>query len=306
MSARVPLKAVAAAAQVSVATASLALSGDHRVAPATREKVERAARSLGYVRDPVLSSLAGGRFRHTGKPIVIAVSTGQVGWNTPFQQRALEMGMTLHQLPADIADPGAEAKAMGAAAVVLNRRGMDAAAIAALPLPAVLWEDESPDEPVVDLIETHEWWAGTTGAINRMRAAGFKRTGVVLTPAEPRHWHDDVRLAAARSMGALVLETRHDDGDLKRFIAAKKPDAILGGISWAYSAMQRIGVQLPFASMIVLEGPWFDAMAGWVTDQDSRARMTLELIEQRLRYGPRPPRRIIIPPHWRDGGTLRR
>ena len=70
-------------------------------------------------------------------------------------------------------------------------------------------------------------------------------------------------------------------------------------------ALQQCGIRLPLASLIVHEDRWFSHVAGWVPDQDHRGQVTLELIETRLRYGPRPPRRIIIPPHWQDGQTLR-
>ncbi|MFK4835169.1 LacI family DNA-binding transcriptional regulator [Microbacterium sp. ZW T2_14] len=57
MPSRVSLAAVAAAAGVSVATASRALSGRGDLAPATRRRVLATARALGYARDPA----AGGR-----------------------------------------------------------------------------------------------------------------------------------------------------------------------------------------------------------------------------------------------------
>jgi hypothetical protein len=305
MSARVALKHVAAAANVSLATASLALSGDSRVANATRERVTQAAQRLGYVRDPLLSSLAGGHFRHAGKPILIATGINASDVLPQFQRQAVAMGMALHPMSGDPASMIAEALAVEATALVLRRRGMDAAAIAALPLPSVLWEDETPDEPIVDLVETHEWWACTTGTITRLRAAGFQRPCVVLTPANPRHWHDDVRLAAARSLAVPTLETHALTTDLPGFFTTYAPDVVIGGVASPLSAMRELGIALPFAAMLILDDAWIPNVSGWVIDQESRGRMTLELIEQRLRYGPRPPRRIIIPPRWREGSTLR-
>ena len=46
------LKAVAAQAEVSIATASRALSGHPRVDPQTRDRVRQAAAAIGYRRTP--------------------------------------------------------------------------------------------------------------------------------------------------------------------------------------------------------------------------------------------------------------
>lgn len=57
---------VARAAGVSTATVSRALSGAGHVSPATRERVRRAARELGYVVSSSASGLATGRTRNVG------------------------------------------------------------------------------------------------------------------------------------------------------------------------------------------------------------------------------------------------
>ena len=293
---------VAESAQVSIATASLALAGDSRVALTTRKRVETAAHSLGYVRDIVLSSLAGGRFRHAGKPIIIATMLNDAEMDLEFQREAIRMqiGMVLHPMRDELATCLATAQEIGAKALVLHRRGMNAAFIANLPLPAVLWEDENPGELTMDVVELHEWWGSVTGAVQRLQAAGFRRIGVVLTPASPRHWHDDVRLAAVNSCGLANCET-HEASELSAFIQGYRPDAVLGGSPWVGAELTRLQVEVPFASLIVPPGPWHQSMAGWVPNVVCRQQVTLELIEQRLRYGPRSPRRIIVPPIWRPG-----
>jgi hypothetical protein len=304
MSTRITLRMVANKAGVSQATASLVLSGARRVSAETHDRVARAAHDLGYVRDLYMASLAGGRFRHQGKPIVIAVCIDQASWLEPFRCQASGMGMSLYPIPNDMSNMQAAAHEARASAIVLNLRGIDQAVVSTLTTPTVLWEDESPDELVVDVIETHEWWASVRGALLRLRTAGYRRPGVVLTPAQPRHWHDDARLAAARSLGACVLETSHSDSDLLHFIESERPDVLLGTVTWSYSALHRLGIRMPFAAMIISQEESFNGMTGWVTDQQGRGRTTLEMIEQRLRYGARSPRRTIIPPTWRVGKSL--
>ena len=57
------IRDVAKMAGVSVSTVSLAFSSPHRLRPETLEKVHEAARTAGYVGDPVARSLAGGSSR---------------------------------------------------------------------------------------------------------------------------------------------------------------------------------------------------------------------------------------------------
>ncbi|MDN4482230.1 LacI family DNA-binding transcriptional regulator [Demequina lignilytica] len=60
------IQQVADLARVSTATVSRALAGKPSVSAATRERVEEAARSLGYVASATASSLASGRTRNIG------------------------------------------------------------------------------------------------------------------------------------------------------------------------------------------------------------------------------------------------
>lgn len=302
MPGRAALKDVAQASGVSVSTASLALAGDRRVAAATARRVREAAEQLGYVRDPVRSSLASGRFRHTGKPVCIAASVGHD--EAALRDQATAMRMGVRPVNGSLSEIIARARGMGAAALVVNQRGAEPGLLAAAGLPVVLWEDEGPPDPGVDLIETCEWWTATGEAVARLRAAGWRRPVAVLIEAAPRHWHDDVRSAACATAGIPTLEWDRRDDTLLAFLAEHQADAVIGLHSHVHNSLGRLGRRLPFAALIVHEGPWFAGLAGWLPDTRSRCRVTLELIEMRLRYGPRPPRRIVIPPRWRDAASL--
>lgn len=305
MTARISLKDVAAAAGVSVSTASLALAGDARVAAATRERTVKAAQALGYVRDPLISGLASRRFRHAGKPIVVAASTDEGGTIANLNRLAGPMGMTIVPCPGHQEGLGERLARMEAAALVVNRRKWDVHGLAALPIPVVLWEDEGLTALEVDIVETCEWWSATIDAVARLRAAGFKRPVALTHEATPRHWHDDVRKAAFRATGVPLLETGAPYDDVPAFVAKHRPDAIIGLVRSLLEHLRRLRIHLPFASLILDGSPWCDGVAGWVWDYEHRSQVTLELIEQRLRYGQRPPRRIIVPPRWRDAPSLR-
>lgn len=308
MAGRTSLKDIATATGMSVSTVSLALSGDLRVSAQTRLRIRAAADKLGYVRDPILASIASGRFRHPGKPVCIAVSTEGNGWLAMLRPQAEAMGMSVRGLDGAIETLVERTQEIGATALVLNRRNVDLALVAGSPLPVVLWEDEGPANPPVDLVETCEWWTATVGAIERIRAAGYRAPAALLTPATPRHWHDDIRLAAVTSMNLPALEllsSERDDAEVvASFVATHQPDALLVGLAKHGYLLERCGVKLPFASLIMLESPWSAHVSGWMPDQAHRGQVTLELIEQRLRYGPRSPRRIVIPPRWQVGQTL--
>lgn len=304
MAGRVSLKDIATETGVSVSTVSLALAGDRRVTASTRDRIRAAADKLGYVRDPILASLAAGRFRHAGKPVRIAVNLENSGWSNLLRQQAEAMGMTASPLDGPVARIQALAVEQGAAALVINRRGVDVSLLSGSALPTVLWEDEGPAAPPVDLVETCEWWTATAGAIERVRAAGHRNPVAVLTPARPRHWHDDIRLACAQAMGVPTYEWRGDDAEAAAFVIRHKADALVVGMPHVHEHLQKQGVHLPLASLIVHADPWFAQYAGWKPDQEHRGQVTLEIIEQRLRYGPRPPRRIVIPPQWQDGKSL--
>lgn len=301
---RVSLKQVAQAAGVSISTASMALSGQGRVNAETRAKVAACAHDLGYVRDPFLSSLAGGRFRHQGRAAIIACWISEAHWLQDLIARGAAMGMTVRQVAGPLAEIPHQVATMGASALVVHARGIDPAAFAQLAVPCVLWSDENPADLLVDVIETCDWWAATSAAIVKVGELGYRRPAMVLTPARPHHWHDDLRLAVSAQMGVPALEWDRTPAALAAFIERQRPDVVIGGIPHVHEDLEKLGLHLPFASLIVLDIPYFANIAGWVIDQPHRNQVTLEVIEQRLRYGQRPPRRLVIPPLWREARSL--
>ncbi|HAT10248.1 MAG TPA: hypothetical protein DCS97_06585 [Planctomycetes bacterium] len=303
MARRISLKDIAVVAQVSTATVSLALAGDGRVAAATRSRVQQIADQMGYHRDPMLSSLASHHFRHTGKPITVAVDLVDADWLASFRRAAEIMGMHVLPVVGDPAKLGKIAESQGASALVVMRR-MDHATAAKFPLPTILWEDEDPTEHLVDVVVTHDWWLAVAGVRRHMRRCGYHRPALVCLPAEPRHWNDEVRLMAARAMDLPVIEWDFKARSMTGFIRKHRPDVLVGAYAPLWPALTSQGIHLPFAGLQVNSWNKDDGVAGWLVDQDRRCRSTLELIETRLRYGPRPPQRVILSPQWRHGPSL--
>lgn len=304
MTARTTLKDVAREAGVSVSAASLALAGSVRIPPATRQRICAAAASLGYVRDQSQASAAAGHFRHAGKPALIAAWLEDPRTLAKLRQLAADRGMCVRAVNPGPAGLGAAVAALSAAAVVVQRRDLPSAGLGPLAVPVVMWCDEGEGDPHADLIETCEWWTASRQALARVRAAGYRRPLAVLMPASPPHWHDEVRLAALRSAGLPVLEWDRRPQSLLAFVDRHRPDAVIGGTIHVLRALQSAGRVLPFAALITFDTPWHRACAGWREDPGRRLGLTLELIEQRLRYGGRTPCRIIIAPCWQEGASL--
>lgn len=65
---RVTMADVASKVGVSRIAVSMALRDHHRISLATRKKVQRVAREMGFAPDPLLSALASAR-RHKRAPI---------------------------------------------------------------------------------------------------------------------------------------------------------------------------------------------------------------------------------------------
>ena len=82
MQTRVTLRAVAARAGVHHTTASRALKGDPRVCAETLAKIKAIAEEMGYMPDPMLSSL--NAYRHATKD---SQYHGTVAWITNFPTR---------------------------------------------------------------------------------------------------------------------------------------------------------------------------------------------------------------------------
>ena len=303
---RVSLKDIARITNVSVSLVSLALAGDGRVAAATRQRIEQVAHEQGYVRSPLLSGLASSRFRHTGKPAIVAVIGSPMDGTAELAHHCQAMGMAIREVPRLPADElTVRLRELEAVALVVQCRGVDLAFLAQLTIPVVVWQDDHPGELVVDVVDFADWWGTTIATLAQVKRMGYRKPVFINVPAIPRHWQDDVRLSAARLHGVPVCETNLKDGpEIVRFLAQHDPDAVIGLVPMVRETIRRLGYRLPVASLILVDGYWSDGLAGMKPDFDHRCRTTCEIIEHRLRFGPRPPRLVIVPPRWQHGPSL--
>lgn len=191
---RPTLADVAAAAGVSVSTASLAFSGSGPIAIATRARVLAAAEELGYSGpSPLGRSLRSGRSGIVGvvigdqvrrafrDPVSVQVLDGLVGH---LAQRGLGVLLIPGAPPVEggpAVDPLVESAAMDAALLVWGARRDDPtlAALTRRGVPVVLGEGPYGEgSPVVGIDDR----GGTAELVRRLAADGHERFGIVTLP----------------------------------------------------------------------------------------------------------------------------
>ncbi|MDX3927733.1 MAG: LacI family DNA-binding transcriptional regulator [Shinella sp.] len=188
---------IAAKAGVSLATVDRVLNGRPGVREVTREKVETAIRSLGYVRDVAAANLAKGRVY----PLVFIVPSGE----NPFM-RGLE---------DEIRAAGSRSAVERTSVAIIAVPAFDAGALVAAIDEAVLREPAGIAAVAVDAPEVAD-------AIARARAAGIPFVTLVSDIADSRrdHFAGIDNIAAGRTAGNLM----------GRFLGVEKgPVAVLAG-----------------------------------------------------------------------------
>ena len=198
---RITIKDVAREAGVSVATASEALNGKGRVAPATRQNVIDVAARLGYSANRIAKNLNAGR---TGS-LVLTVSPMSVASAVPGLQpewdveyyfrvlggasaRAFQRGFLLSMLPSQASSRPFLSSADGLIVVDPGQDDelLDEAAKAGLPCVSI--GRNSGDASWVD----NDFFAGTTTALEHLDASGPARTALFLSETSSSYVRDEL------------------------------------------------------------------------------------------------------------------
>lgn len=196
---------VARAAGVSISTVSRALATPEKVAVATRDRVQSAARELGYHPNRAAAVLRAGRSGAYGlvipdlaNPYFAAIAKGA-------QERARERGTGLFIVDTD-EDPDLEAEALRALAaqtdgvVLCSPRAVDRALAVLGDRPVVLVNHDVDGVPAVEA----DHRAGMLRALEHLRALGHRRVAYAGGPE--RSWSDRRRRAGLQEASA-----RYDD-----------------------------------------------------------------------------------------------
>jgi DNA-binding LacI/PurR family transcriptional regulator len=319
-------------------TVSLALRDRPGVTSTVRRLIKRAARALGYRRDPLLDAFnlhreRGSPRRTLAEVAFVAGFATKAEMEASPQHRALWRGADAAARTAHcrlgyfpLVPGGMTARRLDA---VLQARGVEAVILAALETanatPAFGWDRlcavrvgcahfDAPSHVVVGAL-----LPGTRAAVRRMRELGYRRIGLVTTDVLGRQFSDDARagvlyeqtqFAVDERVSPLVLAETATRQEVKDWLRDQRVDALLADPE----AHRRMNSLVGTGGRRGLGRAWLDVAgapegaAGIVVDHEAIAAQAVEQIAVLRRIGKRGlPREVSVmqvPVGWRDGGTL--
>jgi DNA-binding LacI/PurR family transcriptional regulator len=161
-------------------------------------------------------------------------------------------------------------------------------------------------------------YSGVAEIMRRLRRLGYRRPGIVIGRNEHERT-DRLRLAAYHaglmdfSVDRPILPFLHEEGDSTGFpqwIALEKPDVVIGQHGGAYEWLLEMGVKVPeqigFVGVAV---PHAGIWSGQVEDLELLGTSAVNWLDGMIRRGelgvPAKALRVLIPPDWKDGATLK-
>lgn len=336
----VTMREIAAEAGVTAATVSLVLrSSTGRVSASTRENVLRIARRLGYTADPYRATLMNKRRKGTlpkSSP-VLAFATGYStaeGWRGNYpnvagyfegaRERAAELGFRLE--PFWLGENARMAKRVGQIMYTRSIKGLLLA-----PLPDFLsslkldWDrfytvalGFSLAVPAIDRVSSDHLQCMVL-AINRCRELGYRRIGLVMSPAHhqraDRRWMAAYLMEQERSAMVKVRPLLIDDGDaegLRSWLRQERPDVVIA--PYSRGALQRRlrapGLRVPEdLGVVELDLPGVDGSVSGVCENSTLVgARAVELLAAALNRNdcgvPKQPTTLFVDSFLTSGPTL--
>jgi len=328
--ARVTIRQLAARLALSKSTVSAALAGDHRVRPATRERVVAEAQALGYRPHPHFRILGAQRRQgsvNEGSTIALLMRSADLSRTPRYstaRKRARELGYRTEVWPIDhYPDPLELAR-------ILYHRGIQALLLvtgcrfdtgADFPWDhfAVVATGHRTGPATVDRLE-HDTFVGMQIAWQKIRAAGWRRIGAYL-PFDPPNptLRDQKRLAAFRFF--QEQDSRHQDrlpplqapfgqpDPFRHWFETHRPEAVIG-ITDAPITDQRFlptnCAPLPFVNLQIGERP---RQTAGVRVYGTQAQIAaVDWLDEKMRLGlfglSSPARTILLEPEWQAGKSF--
>lgn len=337
---RVTLKQIAAQAKVSVATASMALRGQGKLAEKTVSRVRAIAEELGYRPDPTLASLASRRFRSgddaQGLPLALLefppfLSKSNEARNL-YRFQLMESARRLGYAPTVYSV--AEMESYQDFTRVLYHRGTVGVVITGQSPPG-LFDNQTRWEPFAlaqcgryrNITPLHTVRPNIFQAIKlsfeQAYMRGYRRIGFALG-SHPEILEDDLaRLGAARALidNWLPKDARiapyfgpiHSSGEMAAWALKSKADAFVAFSSGFWFTLRDAGIRCPedvgFISMHLHsnEHPPIP-FSGLDQSRGEIAKQTVLLIDQMVRHNerglPEQARNLLIHSAWIEGNTL--
>lgn len=322
----------------------MALSGNHRISPSLREKIQRLAKKMGYVPDPFLSGLAAHR-----RGRALAKDHGILAWINRWQkpgclrqfgefqaywkgagEAANRLGYRLDDIRWEL---GCSPKRFER---ILLARGIEAVLIPPhYGQPdwgqfdwskfSVIRFGMSVKNPDSNLVSS-DIFRGIVMAAKKIHEYGYRRIGFTVNEEFNRHldgnflsgyYYAQKLLKMKTALPPLLtnLTTRNTDeistqkAALKQWLVLHKPDAILTADIELPSMVRELGYRIP-QDIAVAGTSALDIPLDAGIDQRSEAigRIAVEMLVKQInvseRGEPRDPCRILIESRWKDGKTL--
>jgi LacI family transcriptional regulator len=334
------IRQLAAQLGVSRTTVSLALRNSPVVAPATQERIIRAARQAGYHPNVLVSALMTQvrrkKVRFRGE--IIAFLTGYktenhwkqmpslVGGLASAQERANQLGLRLD--PFWMGEGGRNSRQL---ARILYSRGVRGSILAPLPDGVTSLDLNWDRHPVVawgfsflgkDLTRvTHSNFDGMSIAYAKLRTFGHRRIGMVLQKdqdeSQNHHWLSGFLtskyLLGGGNLTPLILNDPYDTKKFYNWFDKQKPDAVISvfpnrSLDW----MTQRGIDVPGDVSYVnldVDDSTQGRMAGINQGFVTIGEMAVELLVGKLLrndFGiPKVPSVTLVKGHWVDGSTVR-
>lgn len=340
MTRRPILKDVAALAKLSVSAASLALRNPRALPAATVERVERAAKELGYTPDPGLSALAAYRRRtrvHRDFGVIALVSnwSRREEWLeresaqqllTGATERARALGYTLQHMWSR--EENMSAQRFGD---ILVNRGIRGLILAPFSNPSerfeLAWEHfavvtiERPAHYADFHHVVPNYYMDMLLAWEKAREFGYRRVGLVLDDAlaervahqwEAAHTFEQSRDSRrGRRVPPLLLEGGDPATVMREWFGKHKPDLIISrSENDIPRLMGSIGVRIPrdvgYISLNVLDD--MAGVSGIYQPREAMGATAVDLLNGLLLVGWQGPGEFSVGTQvagqWRDGNTL--
>lgn len=327
------MKTIAAKAGVSVMTVSLALRNDHRISPATRQRIQDIAQQLGYRSNPMIATLmthirASRPVTYQANLAFLAENIKRVLANHVFRsayegviKRAEELGFLVDVFSLD--DVGLR---RGHLAKVLETRNIQGIILAPLRKAGSLeglegsrWSATALGNSVLSPRfhrVTHHQAHGIQLVIDRLMEKGYRRIGLAIEEENDekvdRSWSSGMaghhlRIPARQRVPVLLCPL--DSPSLAQWLKKHRPDVVIGH-EGLYMALKRLGLKVPedvaFASLSVVGGRHAN-FAGlnqnWPMVGAAAVESVVAQIYRNERGAPECPKTIMLEGFWVDGAT---
>lgn len=334
---RITQRDIARQAGVHRSTVSLVFKNDPVIPAATRERVLKVARELGYSPDPMLSALAAYRSRHRkttfhGSLAWIAMSTDDFHWKESVHfsgyykgaaARAEKHGYTLNVFDGLDASPRRIAS-------ILRARNIEGVLVCPQPVPNAkmdfLWEDFSLltfgytlVSPRLHLVAAAHY-QHMLQCLKELSRLGYRKIGLVSDPVHDErinHLFVAAYLAHARLSREFFevppfLDHYHGkSAALARWLRETGVDCIVTGDCNILDTLSAMGIKVPSQLGVACVGLSESAspLSGMVEDSEEIGQVATDFLVAMIQRGerglPESPHRVIVEGRWVPGSTVR-